>query len=126
MPTTLDNYRGARDALLTLRADHAKAVAVFRWPNLGERFNWAVDWFDNVARGQDRAALVLVQEDGSSVTVSYEKMRRRSNQVAAWLREQGVGRGDPVVLMLGNQVELWETMLAVMKLGAVSCLRPRP
>ncbi len=119
MPTTLDNYRGARDALLTLRADHAKAVAVFRWPNLGERFNWAVDWFDNVARGQDRAALVLVQEDGSSVTVSYEKMRRRSNQVAAWLREQGVGRGDPVVLMLGNQVELWETMLAVMKLGAV-------
>lgn len=80
MPTTLDNYRGARDALLALRADHAKAVAVFRWPNLGERFNWAVDWFDNVARGQDRAALVLVQEDGSSVTVSYEKMRRRSTR----------------------------------------------
>ena len=28
-------------------------------------------------------------------------------------------KGDPVLLMLGNQVELWESMLAVMKLGAV-------
>ena len=95
MITSLDNYRGARDELLALRGEHAKAVEVFRWPDLGERFNWAVDWFDNVARGQDRAALILVEEDGSSTTVSYEQMRRRSNQVATWLREQGVRKGDP-------------------------------
>ena len=46
-------------------------------------------------------------------------MVHRSDQVAAWLAEQGVRRGDRVMVMLGNQVELWETMLAVMKLGAV-------
>ena len=62
---------------------------------------------------------MLVLEAGGSTTVSYEQMRRRSNEVATWLREQAVGRGDPVVLRLGNQVELWEAMLAVVKLGAV-------
>jgi acetyl-CoA synthetase len=35
------------------------------------------------------------------------------------LRTLGVGKGDPVLVMLGNQVELWEVMLGVMKLGAV-------
>ena len=119
MKTSTETYRSARDGLLSLRGAHAEAAASFRWPDLGDRFNWAVDWFDAVAAGQDRPALVLVEEDGRSTTVSYDEMRRRSNRVAAWLREQGVRRGDPVVLMLGNQVELWETMLAVMKLGAV-------
>ena len=46
-------------------------------------------------------------------------MSQRSNRVANWLRERGVARGDRVILMLGNQVELWETILAAMKLGAV-------
>ncbi len=117
--TSTETYRNARDGLLSLRGAHAEAAASFRWPELGDRFNWAVDWFDAVAAGQNRPALVLVEEDGRSTTVSYDEMRRRSNRVAAWLREQGVRRGDPVVLMLGNQAELWETMLAVMKLGAV-------
>src|SRR5690606_14934152 len=46
-------------------------------------------------------------------------MARRSDQVATWLAGLGVGRGDRVLLMLGNQVELWESMLAIMKLGAI-------
>jgi acetyl-CoA synthetase len=46
-------------------------------------------------------------------------MAARSTEVAAWLRAHGVERGHRVLLMLGNQVELWETMLACMKLGAV-------
>jgi acetyl-CoA synthetase len=39
--------------------------------------------------------------------------------VANGLRALGVKRGDRVLLMLGNVVALWETMLAAMKLGAV-------
>src|SRR3546814_10038898 len=38
-------------------------------------------------------------------------MVTRSEQVAANLEAHGVGRGDCVVVMLGNQVELWESML---------------
>jgi acetyl-CoA synthetase len=102
-----------------LRGDHERAVREFRWPDLGDRFNWAVDWFDAFARGNDDDALVLVEEDGSESRLTFDEMSRRSDQVAAWLAQQGVRRGDAVIVMLGNQVELWETMLAVMKLGAV-------
>jgi acetyl-CoA synthetase len=115
-----DTYRAARDQLLDLRGEHTAAVAAFRWPDLGERFNWAVDWFDAVAReAPDRPALVVVGADGGVSRRTYREMSRRSDQVAGWLSGRGVRRGDAVLLMLGNQVELWETMLAVMKLGAV-------
>ncbi|NUR79746.1 MAG: AMP-binding protein [Dermatophilaceae bacterium] len=116
-PTTA--YRAARDRLLELRNDHAAAVREFTFPDVGDRWNWAVDWFDAIARGNDKPALTIVEEDESSATVSFDEMARRSDRVASWLGSLGIGRGDSVVLMLGNQVELWETMLAVMKLGAV-------
>src|SRR3954453_6709445 len=112
-------YRASRDQLLSLRGQHERAVAEFRWPELGERFNWAVDWFDAVARDNDRPALIVVAEDGSSTERSFAEMSRSSDQLTAWLAARGVGKGDPVLVMLGNQVELWESMLAIMKLGAV-------
>ena len=112
-------YRSARDQLLSLSGQHDRALAEFRWPDVGERFSWAVDWFDAVARGNDRLALWIVEEDGSQTKVTYDEMATRSDQVAAWLAGLGVAKGDRVLLMLGNQVELWETMLAVAKLGAV-------
>ncbi|QKG24102.1 AMP-binding protein [Actinomadura verrucosospora] len=111
-------FRGARDFLLAHRDDHATAYEKFRWPVL-TGFNWALDWFDKIAEGNDAPALWIVQEDGSEERYSFAEMARRSNQVANMLRAAGVRRGDRIVLMLGNQVELWETVLAAMKLGAV-------
>ncbi|MGH3509814.1 MAG: AMP-binding protein, partial [Nocardioidaceae bacterium] len=114
-----DNYRTSRDRLLTLAGDHDRAVGEFAWPELGDRFNWAVDWFDAFARGNPHPGLVIVEEDGTITTRSFDELAGRSDQVAAWLGDRGIGRGDSVIVMLGNQVELWETMLAIMKLGAV-------
>jgi acetyl-CoA synthetase len=112
-------FRAARDQLLELRDDYDRAFVEFRWPDVGERFNWAVDWFDAIARGNDRPALVIVEEDGSALERSFDEMARRSDQVAAWLAQHGVRKGDSVIVMLGNQVELWEAMLGIMKVGAV-------
>ncbi|NEY36974.1 AMP-binding protein, partial [Streptomyces sp. PRKS01-65] len=111
-------FRRARDFLLEHREDYAAAYAGFAWPRL-ERFNWALDWFDVIADGNDRTALHLVEEDGSGTRVSFAQMSARSNRVANWLRGLGVGAEDRVLVMLGNQVELWETALAAMKLRAV-------
>jgi acetyl-CoA synthetase len=111
-------FRAARDFLFAHREDYATAYREFRWPELAE-FNWALDWFDGIAVGNDAPALWIVEEDGSEQRWSFAELSARSNRVANWLRAQGVGRGDRLILMLGNQVELWETILAAMKLGAV-------
>jgi hypothetical protein len=89
-------------------------------------FNWALDWFDVLAAdGGGRRALWIVEENGSERACTFAELPARSNQVANWLRESGVARGDRIIVMLGNRVELWETILAATKLGAV-IIRPRP
>ncbi|MDY6997451.1 MAG: AMP-binding protein [Actinomycetota bacterium] len=114
-----DRYRTARDQLVDLIADYDKALDTFEWPTMTGAFNWATDWFDVIAAGNQRTALWIVEQDGSEQKVTFAQLARRSDQVATWLRGLGVGKGDRVILMLGNQVELWESMLAVAKLGAV-------
>ena len=117
--TATSAFRAARDQLLALRTDGTRATAEFEWPDVGDHFNWAVDWFDVIAEGNDAVALWIVEEDSSEQKVTFAEMAARSDQVANWFASLGVERGDHVMLMLGNQVELWESMLAIMKLGAV-------
>jgi acetyl-CoA synthetase len=117
--TATERLRAARDFLLEAREDYDRAYREFRWPQL-DTFNWALDWFDVLAaEGGGRRALWIVGEDGSERACTFAELAARSNQVANWLRDQGVGRGERVIVMLGNRVELWETILAAMKLGAV-------
>ncbi|MEN2980172.1 AMP-binding protein [Tistrella bauzanensis] len=117
------SYAEARDFLLTHREDYDTACAGFRWPR-PEHFNWALDWFDGVlaaeAESRNRPALRIVDvPTGAEQVLSFVEMSRRSDRVANHLRYLGVARGDRILLMLGNTVPLWETMLAAMKLGAV-------
>jgi acetyl-CoA synthetase len=111
-------FLSARDFLLRHREDYDTAYRDFRWPVL-DRFNWAIDYFDRIASSNYRPALWLVHEDGGEEKISFNEMSRRSNQVANHLRALGVGRGDRILVMLGNVLPLWECMLAAMKLGAV-------
>ena len=116
-----DDFRAARDRLLALRTDYHQAGREFEWPRFTE-FNFALDWFDQIAADPAKAhkpALVIVEQDGSATRRSFADLAARSNQVANWLRSQGVRRGDRMIIMLGNQVELWELMLAGIKLGIV-------
>jgi acetyl-CoA synthetase len=112
-------YRAVRDMLVRHRDDYDAAVAAFRWPEIGDRFNWTLDWFDPVAAGNPQTALRIIGEDGTDRSYSFAEMSERSDRLATSLAAGGVAPGDRVMVMLGNQAELWESMLAVMKLGAV-------
>ena len=111
-------FRAARDLLLQHRADYEKARRSFAWPKLTQ-FNWAIDHFDDVAKANDRRALWIVEEGGAEYTRTFDELRVASNRAANFLLSKGVRRGDRILVMLPNRVELWELMLAAMKIGAV-------
>ena len=114
-----EDLRAARDVLIEHRSDYATAVEKFRWPR-PSTFNWGVEWFDVIAQERpDQPALVIVEQDGTTSSLTYAALSARSDQVAGWLQANGIERGERIVLMLGNQLELWEIILAAIKIGAV-------
>ncbi|MBR0773660.1 AMP-binding protein [Bradyrhizobium diazoefficiens] len=118
----MTTFQDARAFLLKHRTDYETAVKDFRWPD-PVPFNWALDWFDVLAKdadAADRPALWIVDAAQDKQTkLSFAALSQRSNQVANFLRAQGLRRGDHLLLLLGNVVPLWETMLAAIKLGVV-------
>jgi acetyl-CoA synthetase len=116
----ITEFLAARDLLLSARGDLTSAYQRFQWPR-PEWFNWALDYFDGVLAAEhgDQEALRLIEDDGTQASYTFGQLSDSSSRLAAWLAAHGVSRGMRVLLVLGNQVELWESMLACMKLGAV-------
>ena len=113
-----EEFLAARNLLLALHDNHDEAVARFTWPRL-THFNWAFDYFDHIAAGNNQVAVRIVDGTDDTPQVTYAELSQRSNQVANWLLRTGVRRGDRVLLMIDNQIAVWEALLAVIKIGAV-------
>ncbi|HXZ60576.1 MAG TPA: AMP-binding protein [Steroidobacteraceae bacterium] len=116
--TSTRAFLEARNELLRCREDLAGALCGFRWPALAE-FNWARDYFDVIAAGNEAVALRVVDDTGGDETLSFAALARRSVQVAAFLSAAGMRAGDRILVMLPNCTALWETMLAAIRLGGV-------
>jgi acetoacetyl-CoA synthetase len=86
---------------------------------------WFPDATTNHARevlaqaDDSRPALLVTDESGVVETWSWDRVRRETAAVAAWLRCQGVGPGDRVVGYFGNRPEALVGFLATASLGAV-------
>src|SRR3982074_1972240 len=124
----MTTFQEARAFLLKHRTDYDAAVKGFRWPD-PVPFNWALDWFDaelaRASESKDRPALWIVDAGSNRETkLSFAALSRRSNQVANFLRAQGLKRGDHFLLVVGEWARPWVTMLAAMKLGVVGIPAP--
>lgn len=115
---TTQAFKAARDFLFAHREDYATAHRDFRWPEM-EHFNYALDWFDAELAVNHPNDLALKIAGEGAATRTFAELSEASNRIANGLRALGVKRGERILLMLGNVVPLWETMLAAMKLGAV-------
>ena len=89
--------------------------------NVPENFNFAWDVMEALAAEKpNERALVWCDEKGAEAQYTYEDLRRHSNQAANVLSAAGIGKGDPVMLILKRRYEYWPVILALHKLGAVA------
>ncbi len=86
-----------------------------------DRFNFAFDVVDEIAAQEpDRTALVWCDEKNHEATFTFAQMQQYSNRVANILVSSGIGKGDPVMLILKRRYEFWFALLALHKIGAVA------
>ncbi len=84
-------------------------------------FNFAYDVVDGWAQEDDsKPALAWIDDHSSEVKeYSFGDMSRMSNQAANVFKKHGIGKGDIVMLILKQRVEVWVCMLALHKIGAI-------
>ncbi|MCL5971995.1 MAG: acyl--CoA ligase [Firmicutes bacterium] len=86
----------------------------------GTPLNFGQDIVDTWAQKDPAStALYVINQDGHSTAWSFGQIREISNRTAWWLKTQGIGMGDRVLVVLGKDPSFWPVMVALNKLGAV-------
>jgi acetyl-CoA synthetase len=85
-----------------------------------ENFNFAWDVMDvRAAETPHERALLWRDEAGAEAEFSYGDLKRLSDKAASLLAASGIGKGDPVMLILKRRHEYWPIILALHKIGAI-------
>ena len=85
-----------------------------------EHFNFAYDVMDVWAEEwPDGLALLWTNDQGEEIRATFRELKEQSDQAASYLQTLGIGKGDPVMLILKRRYEWWIAMLALHKLGAI-------
>ncbi len=85
-----------------------------------EHFNFAYDVMDVWAEEKpDGLALLWTNDHGAERRTTFAQLKEQTDQAASYMQSLGIGKGDPVMLILKRRYEWWLVMLALHKLGAV-------
>ena len=76
----------------------------------------------DAVEGQVRRHGSRVALRGPDESLTYRELDREANRVARWARDQGIGRGHTVALLMGNRPAYCVVWLGLAKLGAVTAL----
>ena len=88
--------------------------------NVPDNFNFAYDVVDEIAaKSPDKVAIVWCDEKGNEATFTFGQLKYYSDKAANFFTKVGVGKGDPVMLILKRRYEFWFAILALHKIGAI-------
>ena len=85
-----------------------------------ENFNFAYDVMDAWAEEKPEGlALLWTNDQGEEIKTTFAELKEQSDQAASYLQSLGIGKNDPVMLILKRRYEWWVIMLALCKIGAI-------
>ena len=85
-----------------------------------ENFNFAYDVMDVWAEeAPEKLAILWTNDQGGEIRTTYGELKEQTDQAASYLQTLGIGKNDPVMLILKRRYEWWVIMLALHKIGAI-------
>jgi len=111
-----------RLAMTTLKTPHMTDYEAERRNfrlDVPEMFNFATDVIGKWARDPNKLAMLWVGQDGEERRITFAQFAERSSRAANAFAELGIKKGDRVLVMLPRIPEWWESVLGLMKIGAI-------
>ena len=124
-----------RDTLIPARTDNRKLVSSkfveceenengyplsIKFKN-EDKFNFAFDIVDQIAKKYpDKLAMIHISKDKTERKLTFNDMKRASNQCANYFKNLGIKKGDRVMLVLKRHYQFWYAILGLHKLGAIA------
>src|SRR6266567_4464047 len=84
-----------------------------------EYFNFAADVIDKQAQNPNKEAMLWIGQHGEERHFTFAHFSEASSRAANAFSTLGIAKGDPVLVMLPRIPEWWETILGLMRLGAI-------
>lgn len=89
--------------------------------NIPNGFNFAYDVVDVLASKEpDKVAMVWCNDKGQEASFTFGQVKKRSEMAANFFINQGIGKGDAVMLVLKRHYEFWFCLLGLHRIGAIA------
>lgn len=119
----------ARDGNFNLQ-DYDKMRETFSWEDVKKNFSWnatgkvniayeAIDRHAEDPSKKDKAALLYSSPDREE-KLTFDELKKKSNQFANVLKKHDIEKGDRVFLFLPRTPEFYATFFGVLKTGAIA------
>ncbi len=82
-------------------------------------YNFATDVIGKWAQNPDKLAMLWLGQNGKEKNITFAEFAERSSRAANAFLQVGIQKGDRVMVMLPRLPEWWESILGLMKIGAI-------